>query len=267
MMLSTTSAIYEGTIRHQRFAPVRHGFRWRTFMLYMDLDELPSLLDRLPLWSGRRPAPGRFRREDYFGDPRVSLADTVRDTVAEACGVRPEGPVRMLGHLRYFGYVFNPVVFYYLFDRHEQHCATVADITNTPWGERHQIVLPAANGPFSRHRFAKPFHVSPFMPLAQEYDWTIGRPGEALTIAMRNLEDGRPLFTALLELRRRPITRGAMAGLLVRYPLQTVQIIARIYAHALWLRLKGVRYLEYPGSTAGRTVVDHSQPPRMHDAA
>jgi len=87
------SAIYEGTIRHRRFDPIEHSFRYPLFLMYLDLDELPEVLDRYPLFSARRPALARFRREDFMGDPARPLADCARDAVEGATGARPSGPV------------------------------------------------------------------------------------------------------------------------------------------------------------------------------
>ena len=166
------SCIYKGWVRHRRLAPTRNRFRYRLFMLYIDLAELPRLFDRVPFWSARRPAPAWFKRGDYLGPADVPLDQAVRDLVERRTGRRPAGPIRLLTHLRYFGYVMNPVSFYYCFDRAGTALETiVAEITNTPWGERHQYVLPAAAAvdggaaPMLRFDFDKRFHVSPFMPM------------------------------------------------------------------------------------------------------
>ncbi|HEY5261392.1 MAG TPA: DUF1365 family protein, partial [Solirubrobacteraceae bacterium] len=90
----TNSAIYEGTVRHRRFAVRPHQFRYRLALAYVDLGELPELLGGRLLARG--PGLARFRRRDYLGDPAVPLADSVRDTVAEHAGVRPTGPIRLL---------------------------------------------------------------------------------------------------------------------------------------------------------------------------
>ena len=111
------SALYEGRVRHRRFDPVEHEFEYRIFMAYLDLAELPQILDPLPLWSARRAAPARFRRDDHLGDPSRPLADCVRDLVADERGQRPVGPVRTLTNLRYFGHCFNPVNFSLLLRR------------------------------------------------------------------------------------------------------------------------------------------------------
>src|SRR5437868_6218532 len=97
------SAVYEGTIRHRRFEPVEHSFCYPLFLMYLDLAELPEVLDPYPFFSARRRAPARFRREDFMGDPGRPLDECARDAVAAATGERPAGPVRLLTGLRYFG--------------------------------------------------------------------------------------------------------------------------------------------------------------------
>jgi uncharacterized protein len=159
------SRIYKGWVRHRRLAPSPHQFSYRIFMLYLDLAELPQAFDRVPLWSARRRAPARFKREDYLGPTDVPLDQAVRDLVEARLARRPRGPIRLLTHARYFGYCFNPVSFYYCFDEAGEHLdAIVAEITNTPWGERHAYVLDAAAdaGRLKRFAFDKHFHVSPF---------------------------------------------------------------------------------------------------------
>ena len=107
----SASALYEGWVRHRRLEPVRHDFRYRLFMAYLDLAELPELLDRVPLWSARRPAPAWFRRADYLSD------EDLRSALRRQTGESVEGPVRVLTHVRTFGHLFNPVSLYYCFDR------------------------------------------------------------------------------------------------------------------------------------------------------
>ena len=166
------SRIYKGWVRHRRVAPTRHQFRYRLFMLYLDLAELPQLFDRTPFWSARRRALAWFKRSDYLGASDVPLDRAVRDLVQVRTGARPGGPIRLLTHLRYFGYCMNPVSFYYCFDACGERLETiVAEITNTPWKERHQYVLTveeaggAEPARIKRFGFDKVFHVSPFMPM------------------------------------------------------------------------------------------------------
>ena len=243
----TASAIYEGTVRHRRFAVREHGFSYRVAMAYVDLDEVSSLLGGGLV----RSAPGlvRFRRGDYLGDPEVPLADAVRARVREATGAAPEGPIRLLTHLRSFGHCFNPVSFYYCFAPDGERLETiVAEVTNTPWGERHAYVLPRGehDGQVLGGGFDKRLHVSPFMGMDQRYSWKAPAPGPTLSVHIESTEDGRRAFDATLGLRRRPLTRRALADVTLRYPAATLRMLALIYSHALALKLKGVPVQPHP---------------------
>lgn len=245
----TASAIYEGAVVHRRRTPVEHAFRSQLFLMYIDLDELPQLFDRHPLWSAQRPAPAWFRRADYLGDPFVPLDVAVRDLVEDRLGTRPQGPVRMLAHLRYLGHCFNPVTFYWCFaPGGERVEAVVAEVTNTPWGDRHAYV--SAGGGSGEHMLEshhdKALHVSPFMAMDIDYTWCVSTPGEQIAVRIENRRDGELLFDAQLALRRRPITRRSLTSVLVRRPGMTLQVLAGIYAQALRLRLKGARWHPRP---------------------
>jgi len=232
-------------------APVPHGFSYRLFMLYLDLAELPDVFRGRWLWSSSRPALARFRRRDHLGDPAVPLDRAVRQLVAERTGSAPAGPIRLLTHLRYFGFVFNPVSFYYCFDAEDRRVETVvAEVNNTPWGERHCYVLPASadTGRAGHHRFAarKAMHVSPFMPMDIDYDWRLSDPGERLTVHIENHREGAKLFDATLDLERRELSGRSLAAALARFPLMTLQVVLLIHWQALRLWLKKVPIHDHP---------------------
>lgn len=224
-------------------------------MMYLDLEELDSVFEGRWLWSTRRPALAWFRRSDYLGDPDVPLATAVRDEAELLTGERPTGPVRVLTHLRYFGYVMNPVSFYYCFGPDGSTVETIlADITNTPWNERHVYALTrdacgiAATD--RRHRFEKTFHVSPFMGLDHEYAWELSRPGERLRVHMENRVAGVKVFDAHLGLVREPITSTTLAAALARHPFMTLRVVAGIYGQALRLWLKRMPFFAHPDRRA-----------------
>ncbi len=248
------SCLYEGTVRHRRSGP-SDEFRYPLFMAYLDLEELPGVFDASRLWSARGPAPAWFRRADYLGQPAQPLAESVRELVLERTGIAVEGPVRLLTNLRYFGHCFNPVSFYYCFDRDEESLlATIAHVTNTPWGERHAYVLPArtpadhGTAAVISGSFHKRLHVSPLMGMDHRYDWRLTVPREHLAVHIASRRaDGESVFDATLALQRREITTGELRRALARYPALTMRILARIYGNALRLKLKGARYFPHPG--------------------
>lgn len=247
----TGSAIYEGEVYHRRFEPIEHAFRYRIFLPLFNLDELPELLDPFPLWSARRPAPARFRRSDYLGPEGLPLADAARELVSERLGIEPRGPVLLLANPRYLGVGMNPVAFYYLLGDETSGGAVeamIAEVTNTPWGERRSYVLSPGPDGLSGD-FGKSLHVSPFMPMSQSYRWNATAPGQTLAVRLTNHADdaaGRRVFEAGVRLERSEITTASMRRLLFTYPPMTASTFARIYWNALKLKLKGAPYHSNP---------------------
>lgn len=245
------SCIYEGSILHRRAEPLRHEFRYRIFMMYVDLDELPRLFRGRWLWSAEHAAPARFRRSDYPGDASEPLDVSIRDLVARRTGMRPSGPIRLLTHFRYFGYGFNPVSFFYCFAPDGETIeAVVAHVTNTPWGETHSYVLrPSQSDGTGRWsaRAAKVLHVSPFMPMDAEHEFRLDPPGQRLFVGIADRCEGRETFRADLVGRRREITGASLARVLIVYPLLTLRVLAAIYWQAFRLYRKKAPYYAHPG--------------------
>lgn len=251
MTAPRASALYEGVVRHERHTPRRHRFAVRLALPYIDLAELPGLFEGRWLYSVGRRNVAWFRREDYMAPHDVPLDEAVRRRVQEALGVRPRGAIRMLAHVRTLGWCFNPVTFYWCFDERDEPAFLVAEITNTPWGERFAHVLDlrpdqGATPGRSRHGFAKRFHVSPFLPMDLDYVWAFRHPGRRLQVHMRCRRAGHTVLEATLGLRRRSWDGAALRRLLVRHPLMTWRVSLAIYVQALRLWLKRVPFHAHP---------------------
>lgn len=249
------SALYLGWLSHRRHQPTPHAFRYGLFMVMLDLSELGTVFRHRWLWSTSRLALARFNRRDHLGDPALPLDTAVRDLVQQQTGARPGGPIRLLTHLRYYGYVFNPVSFYFCFDPSGQEIeAIVAEVNNTPWGERHCYVLrPShAEGWLVAHS-RKAMHVSPFHPMALDYEWRFRHEPDGLQIAMALRPAGedaaKPIFHAFTSLVRTPIDTRSLALTLLRFPWMTLKVIAAIHWEALRLSIKRVPVHDHPAET------------------
>jgi DUF1365 family protein len=220
--------------------------------MYLDLNELPDLFTHFRFWSVEKTNLATFRRKDHLGDPTIPLDQAVRDLVEERLGARPAGPIRLLTHLRYFGYCFNPVSFYYCFDATDTRVETIiAEIHNTPWLEEYPYVLgdplnEHIDSAWRRFRFDKKFHVSPFMDMDIAYDWRFRVPGDRLNVHMINYRKEEKLFDASLTLKRREISAASLSRVLIRYPLMTAKVTALIYRQALRLHLKKAPFFAHP---------------------
>jgi uncharacterized protein len=245
-----TSCLYRGALAHKRLTPAVNGFRYGLFMVYLDLAELDTVFNGRWFWSVERFNWATFRRRDHIRRPGP-LAQVVREIVNEQLGFTPQGPIRMLTHLRYCGYCFNPISIYYCYGQDNQTLeAIVTEVHNTPWGEEYVRALDARQGPndgsFYRFELDKEFHVSPFMPLDLHYVWRFTAPEEKLVAGMELFRDGKLIFNVALELECQPLDGPHMTRTLLRWPWMTGRIITLIYWQALRLKMKGVPFVSHP---------------------
>ena len=245
------SCIYKGELYHHRYLPRENKFTYIVFFMFLDLNELEHVFDGRWLWSVGRANVANFKRSDYLGPPDIPLDQAVRDRVEQKLGERPAGPIRILTHLRYYGHCFNPVSFYYCYDAADTRVEyIVAEITNTPWRERHSYVLRVKPNQEKekrlRFQFSKKFHVSPFMDMNFWYDWHFKEPGKSLRIHMTNFKEENKFFEAVLNLQRREISGAELAWVLIRFPAMTLKVLSMIYWQAFRLWLKKIPYYEHP---------------------
>jgi DUF1365 family protein len=245
------SCIYSGRVSHHRFQPKAHGFNYGLFMMYLDLDELPELFRPFLLWSAERPALAWFRRQDHMGEQNNTLKQSIRDLIRNETGKDHQGAIRLLTHLRYFGYCMNPVSFYYCWDKTDSRLEfIVAEVHNTPWGETHCYVLDCQavdqHEETFRFTFDKKFHVSPYMAMHQRYDWSLSTPGNHLSVNMDNFEDDVKVFNAGMRMTRKPITHLSMTKILLNFPFMTAKVIIAIYWQALKLWIHKIPIHKHP---------------------
>ncbi len=220
-------------------------------MAYIDLNTIRGCLKKSWIWNVDRPAIVSFRRKDYHGDEKISLDKAVRDTIHKEIGYEIKGPIRLLTHLRYFGYCFNPVSFYYCFDENDSEVEVImAEVTNTPWNERHSYVIQKKNEETHSSKLSaeleKKLHVSPFWGMDHKYEWSFTQPKNSLSVNMINYKDGEKVFDATLSMKRLPFNIKTVINQILRFPAITIIIVIRIHWQALKLWFKKAPFFIHP---------------------
>ncbi|MDQ0121202.1 DUF1365 family protein [Pseudomonas lini] len=235
------SSLCYGWVSHRRLAPRFHGFRYRSGMFYLDLDEQEQLLGLSPLLGASRLAPLCWRETDYlpaWTRRGMPLKDAAREVVANALGQAPEGAIHLLTQPRSWGISFNPVSFYFCHDSDGLLAAIVLEVRNTPWRERFHYVLPVLPGQPRQFSVTKAFHVSPFLPMDMQYHMRFRIDGEHLRIHMENRREGQKVFEADLALRRQPLDAAALRRHVLAFPWMSLRTLGAIYWQAMRLLLK-----------------------------
>jgi DUF1365 family protein len=253
------SALYFGSLRHRRFRPIVHEFRYDVFMAFLDIDRIPEVMSRSVFSSYNRFNWASFCERDHFGDRRRSLRGRLVDDAREHGVTLPSGPIFLLTNLRYWGYNFNPISLFYCFDSSGNLPVILAEVNNT-FGESRNYWLSPANlreqANSLRFRCAKSLHVSPFMGMDLEYDFVLTQPGEHLVAHMTTLDEATGengvLFDATLSLERKPWTAAEFRRALIRYPWMTAKVISGIHWQALRLFLKGAPVHTHPAKLNAR---------------
>tara|TARA_B100000686_G_scaffold111291_1_gene118613 strand:- start:72170 stop:72955 length:786 start_codon:yes stop_codon:yes gene_type:complete len=255
MKLSCNHYLYTGTIQHRRFTPFNHFFSYPIFLVYIDINKLDNIQKKSWIWNINKSALISFNRKDYHGDPQIELSDAVEETILKRTGKKIRGPIRLLAHLRYFGYCFNPVSFYYCFNEEDTEVEMImAEVTNTPWNERHAYILEKSSNSkkFDDNISAeleKKLHVSPFWGMDHQYEWEFTQPKENIRVSMKNYKENNKVFDAFLHLNREPFTLKALLKLVAKFPFITMLVVFRIHWQAFKLWLKKAPFFIHPDKT------------------
>nr|WP_261859238.1 DUF1365 domain-containing protein [Photobacterium sanguinicancri] len=280
LAVQSRSGIYVGTVRHRRFTPVTHNFEYPLFMPFFDLDELDELTSKVKGFGFSKWHPARFLVTDYLNGQASNVAELkqgAQDKIAQLTGEMLTGKVFLLCQLRYFGIYFSPLNLYYLFDEQGEWQYMLAEVSNTPWNERHYYAIPAKSRWKSRlWQAPKAFHVSPFNPMEQQYHWQLKQPSDQLRVHLEVHGEepacDRPtivdsgivldseketeeititkIFDASMMMKHEPFSSSSLRKQMMVTPIMTVKVVIGIYWQALKLWIKGVSFHDHPESAA-----------------
>ena len=234
------SAIYSGWVRHRRYSPKSHEFNYKLFLLCLDLDELNDL-NFGPWFRVEKMAILSFRHQDYLGGEGKLTKQKVWDKVGALGGEQYGGKVVLLGQLRCFGMYFSPVNFYYCHDAEGTFKYLLAEVSNTPWNERHCYLVDARQNVV----MDKTFHVSPFMNEDMQYHWRFTPLNDTLYLNIDNVKASEKLFDATFSMKREALSSKALIKNLLRVPAMTLNTVIGIHWEALKLFVKGIKYVPY----------------------
>ena len=241
------SSLYRGYIRHRRYLPIEHEFSYQITMLMIDLDYVDDELNQPPFIRISGPAPGWFRRSDYVGDQTITIKQEIVARVRQESGLEVNGKVLLLTHLRYWGFIMNPIAIFYCYDDSGKLIAAVLQVTNTPWKEKTTYVVPIRwQGRNHLSKFDKQMHVSPFNPMDMHYLCRLQSPDRTLFFHLENHTSNECHTDATMVFERLPMTKPGLIGLCLRQPAMTLKVGLAIYWQALRLWLKGARIHDHP---------------------
>ncbi|MFT6787245.1 MAG: DUF1365 family protein [Pseudoalteromonas rhizosphaerae] len=244
--LNLNSALLIGDVRHHRLAIKAHSFNYQLYMMWVDLNA-PQQLDGVHPWLGTTGFKAlKFKQSDYLNrdlDTQQPIKQRAIDKIVELGITAPFSNVYMLGQLRCFGVYFSPVNFFFYETADGDFPYMVAEVSNTPWNERHYYLVDL----HKKVNFKKAFSVSPFMNLDMDYHWKVRLTKHNTMIHIENKKDNTLLFTASLRLQRQSLSRAAVTALLKRFPAMTITVMKGIYVQAFKLFCKRVPFLGHSG--------------------
>ena len=238
-----TSSIYNGTVVHKRFKPKIHFFKYQVFSLLIDLSELKILDQKISFFSYNNFNLISFFDKDHGDRDGSSLIEWVKKNLKENKIISENIKIKLLCYPRIFGYVFNPLSVFYVYDKNEELISILYEVKNT-FGEQHTYIFKVENNNLLQHNCEKKFHVSPFIEMDCNYFFRILKPTEKISVIIDQYQSNEKILYASQDGIRRDFTSSELIRSYLKHPLMTFKIIIAIHFEAFKLWTKGIRYIK-----------------------
>ena len=238
-----TSFIYNGTVIHKRFKPKIHFFKYNVFSLLIDLSELEKLDKTIKFFSHNKFNLVSFFDKDHGDRDGSTLTNWVKKNLKRNNINYQNIKIKLLCYPRIFGYVFNPLSVFYVYDNDNNLIAILYEVKNT-FGEQHTYVFKVKNDNLLQHNCEKKFHVSPFIEMNCNYFFRILKPSEKISVIIDQYQSNEKILYASQDGERTDFTTSELIKSYLKHPLMTFKIILAIHFEAFKLWAKGIKFVQ-----------------------
>jgi uncharacterized protein len=231
---------------HNRVSPVKNAFVYNIFTFSLDLDELDQLSEKSLFFSNERWNLFSFYKKDHLDLGKSTLKENILEYLKEFTLNEVVEKIVLISNIRILGYTFNPVCFYYCYDKDKNLVCAIAEVHNT-FGEMKPFLFTNTDrnqDGFFHKRYTKFFYVSPFQDLETDFEFKMYPPNENLRIEIDDWQENKKVFLSTYKGIKKEFSTYQLLFHFFRFPLVTIHIIVMIHFQALKLYLKKVPYFK-----------------------
>ena len=237
------SIIYDGKVIHRRFKPKEHYFKYKVFSLLVDIDELEVIQKKIKIFSYNKFNIISFFDKDHGPRDGTSIKDWIFKNLKEIGIYNEKIKIKLFCYPRIFGYVFNPLSVFFIYDKNSRLISILYEVKNT-FGEQHTYIFKTNDDKIITNNCKKKFHVSPFINMECHYYFRVQKPSDKISVIIDQKDKDGKLLYASQDGKAKELNEKNLINSYICHPLMTFKIIAAIHYEALKLWLKGIKIIK-----------------------